>query len=66
MKRNRLNNKRDDKLVYIHSNIRLQSRFSKSYKEGPQKKWDVNPESTYTEEPTSRLENLQRENLDED
>ncbi|KAJ9538755.1 hypothetical protein OSB04_031488 [Centaurea solstitialis] len=44
VKRNRLNSKRADKLVFIHSNIRLQSRFSKSYTTGPHKKWDVNPE----------------------
>ncbi|KAL4556082.1 hypothetical protein LXL04_038722 [Taraxacum kok-saghyz] len=49
VKRNRLNEKRADKLVYIHSNIRLLSRFSESYKSGPHKNWDINPESTYIE-----------------
>ncbi|KAL7606588.1 hypothetical protein Lser_V15G19453 [Lactuca serriola] len=38
VKRNRLNEKRADKLVYIHSNIRLLSRFLESYKFGPHKK----------------------------
>ncbi|KAJ9566933.1 hypothetical protein OSB04_002899 [Centaurea solstitialis] len=40
-KRNRLNSKRSDKLVFIHSNIRLLSQFSEDYKSGPYKKWDV-------------------------
>ncbi|GKC42705.1 hypothetical protein Tco_1060427, partial [Tanacetum coccineum] len=57
VKRNRLNNKRADKLVYIHSNIRLLSRFTDSYK-GPPKKWDMNPESTNLEGSTSRLEDM--------
>ncbi|XP_076916066.1 uncharacterized protein LOC143575638 [Bidens hawaiensis] len=38
VKRNRLNCKTADKLVYAHSNIRMISRFSESYKEGPHKK----------------------------
>ncbi|GKB63029.1 hAT dimerization domain, ribonuclease H-like domain protein [Tanacetum coccineum] len=66
VKRNRLNNKRADKLVYIHSNIRLLSRFTDSYKEGPLKKWDMNPESTNLEGSTSRLEDMQWENLDKE
>ncbi|KAL4295556.1 hypothetical protein GQ457_12G000260 [Hibiscus cannabinus] len=43
IKRNRLNAKHADKLVFIHSNIRLLSRFTTSYKEGPCKKWDIDP-----------------------
>ena len=35
VKRNRLNGMRADKLVLIHSNIRLLSHFSDHYKEGP-------------------------------
>ncbi|KAI3698708.1 hypothetical protein L2E82_42453 [Cichorium intybus] len=66
VKRNRLNEKRADKLVYIHSNIRLLSRFSNSYKSGPHKKWDINPESTYIEGSSSRLEDMVWENLDEE
>ncbi|WOH15059.1 hypothetical protein DCAR_0934593 [Daucus carota subsp. sativus] len=42
VKRNRLNSMRADKLVYVHSNIRLISRFTKSYKDGPYRKWDGN------------------------
>ncbi|KAL4566504.1 hypothetical protein LXL04_030620 [Taraxacum kok-saghyz] len=38
VKQNRLNGPRADKLVFIHSNIRLLSRFSESYKAGPNKK----------------------------
>ncbi|GKC11047.1 putative hAT dimerization domain, ribonuclease H-like superfamily protein [Tanacetum coccineum] len=66
IKRNRLNTKRADKLVFVHSNIRLISRFSESYKEGPSKKWDVNPESAYLEASASRMEDMRWENLDED
>ncbi|GJT31913.1 putative hAT dimerization domain, ribonuclease H-like superfamily protein [Tanacetum coccineum] len=66
VKRNRLNNKRAKKLVYIHSNIRLLSRFTDSYKEGPLKKWDMNPQSTNLEGSTSRLEDIQWENLDKE
>ncbi|PWA51332.1 hypothetical protein CTI12_AA463070 [Artemisia annua] len=66
MKRNRLNTKRADKLVFVHSNIRLISRFSESYKEEPSKKWDMNPESTYLEGSASRMEDMQWEDLYED
>ncbi|KAL4587556.1 hypothetical protein LXL04_000428 [Taraxacum kok-saghyz] len=66
VKRNRLNEKRADKLVYIHSNIRLPSRFSESYKSGPHKNWDINPESTYIEGSSSRLDEMVWENLDEE
>ncbi|GKD66218.1 hypothetical protein Tco_1308326 [Tanacetum coccineum] len=55
-----------DKLVFVHSNIRLISRFSESYKEGPSKKWDVNLESAYLEGSASRMEDMRWENLDED
>ncbi|KAK9698531.1 hypothetical protein RND81_08G111000 [Saponaria officinalis] len=57
-KRNRLNGARVDKLVFIHSNIRLISRLTASYKEGLSKKWDINPESDYLEDSIIRLEEL--------
>ncbi|PNX78363.1 hypothetical protein L195_g034341 [Trifolium pratense] len=41
MKRNKLNPKRAEDLVYIHTNLRLLSRNNKSYKEGPTKMWDI-------------------------
>ena len=66
VKRNRLNCKRADELVFLHSNIRLLSHFSDSYRQGPYKKWDMNPENTYTEGSSSRLEKMLWENLDED
>ncbi|KAL7587843.1 hypothetical protein Lser_V15G37134 [Lactuca serriola] len=65
VKRNRLNSKRADKLVFIHSNIHLQSRLSESYTSGPHKKWDVNPESTNLEESSTRLEEMKWENLED-
>ncbi|GMJ03450.1 hypothetical protein HRI_004014200 [Hibiscus trionum] len=58
IKRNWLNAKRADKLVFIHSNIRLLSQFTTSYKESPCKKWDTDPESTYFDDSTVRLEDL--------
>ncbi|KAI3816967.1 hypothetical protein L1987_10752 [Smallanthus sonchifolius] len=66
VKRNRLNVKRADKLVFIHSNIRLQSRFSDSYKSGPHKKWDMNPENAYIEGSSARLEEMVWEDLEDE
>nr|KAJ0193274.1 hypothetical protein LSAT_V11C800398370 [Lactuca sativa] len=66
VKRNRLNCARADKLVFVHSNIRLTSRLSEAYKEGPHKKWDMNPESTYLEGSSSLLEDMDWEELEED
>ncbi|KAK9048331.1 hypothetical protein SSX86_032706 [Deinandra increscens subsp. villosa] len=61
VKRNRLNCKRADNLVYVHSNIRLISRFSESYKEGQHKKWDMDPESTNMENPRLEVEDLEED-----
>ncbi|KAL4346287.1 hypothetical protein GQ457_17G013580 [Hibiscus cannabinus] len=58
IKRNCLNAKCACKLVFIHSNIRLLSRFTTSYKEDPCKKWDIDPESTYFDDSIVRLEDL--------
>lgn len=58
VKRNRLNSVRADKLVYVHSNIRLISRFTKNYNDGPYRKWDINPEVTYLDDSATRLEEL--------
>ena len=66
VKRNRLNSKRADKLVFLHSNIRLQSRFQESYKSGPNKAWDVNPESAYIEGSSARFEEMVWEDLQGD
>ncbi|KAK1391295.1 DUF659 domain-containing protein [Heracleum sosnowskyi] len=59
VKRNRLNSLRADKLVYIHSNIRLLSRFTKSYNDGPYRKWDIDPETSYLDDSAARLEELE-------
>lgn len=66
VKRNRLNSKTADKLVYIHSNIRLISRFSKNYKDGPHSKWDADPENCTLEESVLKLEGLRWKNLEND
>ena len=49
---------RADKLVFIHSNIRLLSRSTSSYKDGPYRKWDVDAESSYFDDSVARLEDL--------
>ncbi|CAO2817644.1 unnamed protein product [Amaranthus hypochondriacus] len=45
--RNRLHYTRADKLANIHSNLRLASRFTESYKSGSHRKWDINPEELW-------------------
>ena len=64
VKRNRLSCKTTEKLVFVQSNIRLSSRFTEEYKEGPHKKWDMDTESTELE--GSRLEDIEWEDLEED
>ncbi|KAL8146533.1 hypothetical protein AgCh_004313 [Apium graveolens] len=58
IKRNRLTSVRADKLVYIHTNIRLISRFTSSYKEGPYRKWDIDAENSYLEDSMAKLDEL--------
>jgi hypothetical protein len=41
LKRNRLNPKRAEDLVFVHTNLRLLSRNNKNYKEGETKMWDI-------------------------
>ncbi|XP_058008867.1 uncharacterized protein LOC131183059 [Hevea brasiliensis] len=66
VKRNRLNCTRTDKLVFIHSNIRLQSRFFESYVIGPHKRWDMDPENLYLEDSAIKLEDMRWRSLDDD
>ncbi|XP_074366422.1 uncharacterized protein LOC141707260 [Apium graveolens] len=58
IKMNRLNSVRADKLVYIHTNIRLISHFTSSYKEGPYRKWDIDVENSYLEDSMAKLDEL--------
>ena len=44
IKRNRLTSKRAEKLVYVHSSLRLLTRKTPEYLQGPAAKWDVDPE----------------------
>ncbi|OMO84664.1 hypothetical protein CCACVL1_10726 [Corchorus capsularis] len=64
VKRNRLNCTRADKLVFIHSNICLISRFNQSYEDDPFKKWDIDPDNTYLEDSATNLEDLRWTALD--
>uniref|UniRef100_A0ACD5X5U7 Uncharacterized protein n=1 Tax=Avena sativa TaxID=4498 RepID=A0ACD5X5U7_AVESA len=41
LKRNRLNPGRAEDLVFVHNNLRLLSRKSKDYENGPSRMWDV-------------------------
>nr|KAJ0205113.1 hypothetical protein LSAT_V11C500248400 [Lactuca sativa] len=63
VKRNCLNCKMANKLVFIHSNIRLQSCFSEKYKACPTKKWDINLENANLEGRATRYEDLHWENI---
>lgn len=64
MKRNILNSKTADKLVYVHSNVRLQSRFSESYKAGPNSKWEADPDDASLEKSRLKLEQLRWKDLE--
>ena len=50
----------------FYSNIRLLSRFQDNYKEGPFKKWNVDPEDTIMEDSQVRLEEMCCNSLDDD
>uniref|UniRef100_A0A804IG63 Uncharacterized protein n=1 Tax=Musa acuminata subsp. malaccensis TaxID=214687 RepID=A0A804IG63_MUSAM len=65
-KRHELNSHRADDLAYVHSNLRLLSRFSSSYKYGPHRKWDVNPELPLVDESALQWEDLCFMGLDDD
>ncbi|KMS96520.1 hypothetical protein BVRB_8g202130 [Beta vulgaris subsp. vulgaris] len=66
LKRNRLNRSRTDKLVYIHSNLRLISKFSDGYKIEPHHKWDIDPENACLEDSPLELEEMRWTGLDSD
>jgi hypothetical protein len=44
IKKNRLTSKRAEKLVYVHSSLRLLTRKAPEYLEGPAARWDVDLE----------------------
>ena len=44
IKRNRLTSRRAEKLVAVHSALRLAHRKTPEYRMGPATRWDVNPE----------------------
>lgn len=62
----RLNTIWEDDLIYIHSNLRILSRSSSSYKYGPQRKWDVNPELPVVDEIALQWEDIGLLGLGED
>ncbi|CAO2822833.1 unnamed protein product [Amaranthus hypochondriacus] len=66
LKRNRLHCTRVDKPVDIHSNLRLASRFTESYKSGPHRKWDINPGNSGLEDSPLELEDMRWLGLDDD
>ncbi|KAL6573184.1 hypothetical protein OROMI_012800 [Orobanche minor] len=58
VKRNQLNSVPADKLVYIHSNIRLISRFTSGYNDGPYKRWDLDSDLSYLDYSMAKLDEL--------
>nr|XP_010914522.1 uncharacterized protein LOC105039902 isoform X3 [Elaeis guineensis] len=65
-KRNRLNGSRADDLMYIHSNLRLLSRFNSNYKYGPHRKWDICPELPLMDESALQWDDLCFVGLDDE
>ena len=55
MKRNRLQSKKAENLVFVHNNLRLLSHKSDEYKEGETKKWDVDAEIADLDASTAAL-----------
>ncbi|KAK8481028.1 hypothetical protein V6N13_092896 [Hibiscus sabdariffa] len=66
LKRNRLNSSRADKLVYIYTNLRLLSRYTDDYKNGPFRKWDIDLENSCLEESPLELEDMGWADLEND
>ncbi|KAM0838595.1 hypothetical protein ACQ4PT_060883 [Festuca glaucescens] len=66
VKRNPLNAKTADKLVYIHANERLNRRFSEGYNSGPHYKWDVDPDNSLLEDSSLKLEQLRWASLEDE
>ncbi|KAM0923597.1 hypothetical protein ACQ4PT_005436 [Festuca glaucescens] len=65
VKRNKLNTKTADKLVFIHANERLRRRFSEGYNAGPHYKWDVEPDNSLLEDSSLKLEQLRWASLED-
>ncbi|WOL03278.1 hypothetical protein Cni_G11998 [Canna indica] len=65
-KRQKLHSSRADDLAYVHSNLRLLSRFSPSYKYGVHRKWDINPELPLMDESALQWEDLCFMGLDDE
>ncbi|KAM0919901.1 hypothetical protein ACQ4PT_007893 [Festuca glaucescens] len=65
VKRNKLNTKTADKLVFIHANERLKRRFSEGYNSGPHYKWDVEPDNSLLEDSRLKLEQLHWASLED-
>jgi hypothetical protein len=65
VKRNKLNAKTADKLVFIHANERLKRMFSEGYNSGPHYKWDMDPDNSLLEDSSLRLEHLRWAGLED-
>jgi hypothetical protein len=66
VKRNPLNAKTADKLVYIRANERLKKRFSAGYKSGPHYKWDVQSDNSLLEDSSLKLKHLRWASLEDE
>lgn len=65
-KRNQLNERQTDDLMFVHSNLRLLSRFNQNYKYGQHRKWDINPEHIFTDESAFQWDATQHMNLEDE
>lgn len=65
-KRNQLNESQADDLMFVHSNLRLLSRFNQNYQYGLHKKWDINPGHIFIDESPFQWEELHLLNLEDE
>ncbi|XP_020695440.1 uncharacterized protein LOC110108925 isoform X1 [Dendrobium catenatum] len=65
-KRYQLNESQADDLMFVHSNLRLLSRFNQNYQYGQHRKWDINSGHVFTDESSSQWEEMHLSGLEEE
>ncbi|KAH9320570.1 hypothetical protein KI387_015209, partial [Taxus chinensis] len=65
-KRNKLASKKAKDLVYVHSNLRILSHKSEAYVRGPNKLWDIDPETSDFDASAATLSQLSLLGIDEE
>ncbi|KAH9296658.1 hypothetical protein KI387_044238 [Taxus chinensis] len=66
VKRNKLASKKAEDLVYVHSNLRILSHKSEAYVRGPNKLWDIEPETSDFDASAATLSQLSLLGIDEE